>query len=90
MTWGGVGGVIIIEILPCPSAPPFLPHSPPHLCQDQYVFIHDALFDHIVCGDTSIPASSLKTALHDLTLVDPKKGVSDLHLEYEVRNGGCR
>ena len=54
------------------------------------MFIHDALFDHIVCGDTSIAASSLKTALHDLTLVDPKKGVSDLHLEYEVRNGGCQ
>ena len=51
------------------------------------MFIHDALFDHIVCGDTSIAASSLKTTLHELTLVDPKKGVSKLHTEYEVGMG---
>ena len=34
--------------------------------QDQYIFIHDAILESVMCGDTQINASEFKAALHTL------------------------
>ena len=53
------------------------------LTQDQYVFIHDALCDYITCGDTSVLAYELRTALHSLQKVDDM-GQSGFRRQFEV------
>ena len=70
------------SINPTPSSPfpPFfsniLPFPKPlttHTCtlmyiytQSQYIFIHDAILESVMCGDTQIDASELRAALHTL------------------------
>lgn len=31
--------------------------------QDQYTFIHDAVLESLVCGNTQVPATSIKKAM---------------------------
>ena len=50
----------------------------------QYVFIHDALLEAIMCGDNSIPAPELRKRLQDLMEVDPESKKSKLQLQFEV------
>ncbi len=40
--------------------------SIPHLPQSQYIFLHDALKELIVCGETEIPAHALMTTVNQL------------------------
>lgn len=35
--------------------------------QHQYAFIHDAVLESLVCGNTQVPASSMKKAMTRLT-----------------------
>ena len=57
-----------------------------HMVQtlDQYVFIHDALFDYIACGDTSVPTSKLRDKLKQLKSINSGKGTSQLTDEFTV------
>ena len=50
----------------------------------QYVFIHDALLEAIMCGDNSIPAPELRKRFQDLMEVDPESNKSRLQLQFEV------
>ena len=50
----------------------------------QYVFIHDALLEAIMCGDNSIPAPELRKRLQELMEVDPESKKSKLQLQFEV------
>ena len=38
--------------------------------QDQYAFIHDAVLETLICGDTQIPSSDFLRALDELKKVD--------------------
>ena len=38
--------------------------STSYVLQDQYAFIHDAVLETLICGDTQIPASDIQRALH--------------------------
>ena len=38
--------------------------------QDQYAFIHDAVLETLICGDTQISSSDLLRALDKLKKVD--------------------
>ena len=40
------------------------------MLQDQYAFIHDAVLETLICGDTQIPASDVQRALHRLKKAD--------------------
>ena len=40
------------------------------MLQDQYAFIHDAVLETVICGDTQIPASDIQRALHQLKKPD--------------------
>ena len=55
----------------------------------QYVFIHDALLEAIMCGDNSIPAPELRKRLQDLMEVDPDSKKSKLQLQFEVSEWVC-
>ena len=52
--------------------------------QDQYAFIHDALSDHITCGDTSMMAHELRHAIVDMNKKDGT-GKSGFQNQFEVR-----
>ena len=44
------------------------------LWQDQYAFIHDAVLEALICGDTRIPASDLRQAVERLTQTNEESG----------------
>ena len=52
--------------------------------QDQYAFIHDALSDHITCGDTSMMAHELRGAIVDMNKKDGT-GKTGFQNQFEVR-----
>ena len=38
--------------------------------QDQYIFIHDAILESLICGDTELDAGNFRASLHILVLKD--------------------
>ena len=56
------------------------------LLQDQYMFIHDALCDHITCGDTSVLAHELKATIATLGIVGKDTKKTGFQEQFDVRN----
>lgn len=60
--------------------------------EDQYMFIHDAVFEAIVSADTEIPVSKLTDYIHKLMQVSPNEGGTGLELEFKrlatIKYGG--
>ena len=55
------------------------------LCfQPQYVFIHDALLESIMCGDNSIKAPELKAKVKELQGVVPESGKTMFETQFAV------
>ena len=52
------------------------------LAQEQYVLIHDALKDHITCGDTRVEAYQLRLVIHDMD--KEEDGQSGFEKQFEV------
>ena len=52
-----------------------------HLFQEQYIFIHDAILESVICGDTEI---SLRVALKNLAEKSPEDSTSQLQRQFEV------
>lgn len=46
------------------------------------MFIHDALLEAVVCGNTEVPARSLHT--HITNLLANREGVTNMELEFKV------
>ncbi len=66
LCWQEVGVVMFNMLLPL---------------QSQYVFIHDAVLESIMCGDNSIPAPELRTKLQVYTHIGVvSKVYSRIHL----------
>ena len=59
-------------------------HYTSSLPQDQYGFIHDAVLESLICGETQIPAQNLPKVMEQLTSTDPKHGGKS---GYEVQFG---
>lgn len=53
--------------------------------QEQYVFIHDAILEACLCGDTTIPASQLRSVYYDMNRLDPQTNSSSIKEEFRVR-----
>ena len=53
--------------------------------QEQYVFIHDAVLESLMCGNTQIPAASMKKALVRLSNVVPATDRSGFQTQFNVR-----
>ena len=62
--------------------------------QDQYAFIHDAVLETLICGDTQIPSSDLLRALDKLKKVDKHfNGKTGFEKQFQVsgkRVGQCK
>ena len=52
--------------------------------QGQYIFVHEALCDYTVSGDTSIDASSFKEAVERLRAPDGVRGISGFDFQFQV------
>ena len=58
--------------------------------QSQYTFIHNALLEHIACGDTSIaaPISNVEEKIDELSKSNTETNKTGFQLQFEVCN--CR
>ncbi|XP_061522937.1 receptor-type tyrosine-protein phosphatase mu-like isoform X2 [Phycodurus eques] len=54
--------------------------------EEQYVFIHDAILEACLCGDTSVPASQLRSIYYDMNRLDPQTNSSPIKEEFRTLN----
>nr|XP_033959898.1 receptor-type tyrosine-protein phosphatase mu-like isoform X5 [Pseudochaenichthys georgianus] len=54
--------------------------------EEQYVFIHDAILEACLCGDTTIPASQLRSVYYDMNRLDPQTNSSPIKEEFRTLN----
>ena len=54
------------------------------LLQEQYVFIHDAVLESIVCGNTQIPAEDFRTTFEALKQAKPDADESGFQAQFNV------
>uniref|UniRef100_A0A4W5NQB2 Uncharacterized protein n=1 Tax=Hucho hucho TaxID=62062 RepID=A0A4W5NQB2_9TELE len=52
---------------------------------EQYVFIHDAILEACLCGDTTIPANQLRSVYYEMNRLDPQTNSSQIKEEFRVR-----
>ena len=53
------------------------------------MFIHDAILENVVCGDTQVSADNLRTALRKMEAKNPNTHKSPLQEQFEVRVSMC-
>ncbi|XP_077411182.1 receptor-type tyrosine-protein phosphatase mu-like [Vanacampus margaritifer] len=54
--------------------------------EEQYVFIHDAILEACLCGDTSVPANQLRSVYYDMNRLDPQTNSSPIKEEFRTLN----
>ncbi|XP_038563249.1 receptor-type tyrosine-protein phosphatase mu-like [Micropterus salmoides] len=54
--------------------------------EEQYVFIHDAILEACLCGDTAIPANQLRSVYYDMNRLDPQTNSSQIKEEFRTLN----
>ncbi|XP_053324180.1 receptor-type tyrosine-protein phosphatase mu isoform X3 [Spea bombifrons] len=54
--------------------------------EEQYVFIHDAILEACLCGDTSILASQVRSVYYEMNKVDPQTNSSQIKEEFRTLN----
>lgn len=52
--------------------------------EDQYVFIHDALLEAVICGNTEVPARNLHTHIQKLMQPELGDSITGMELEFKV------
>jgi receptor-type tyrosine-protein phosphatase F len=55
----------------------------PKCFQEQYIFIHDALNEAIICGNTEVPATELHTHIQKLMLMEPSENITAMEMEFK-------
>ena len=48
------------------------------------MFIHDAVMEGVICGNTEIPVVSLRSAVTKMSKKDPKSNTSGFELHFKV------
>ncbi|KAG7163473.1 Tyrosine-protein phosphatase Lar-like 2 [Homarus americanus] len=51
--------------------------------EDQYIFIHDALHEAVMAGNSEVPARSLHAHIQKLMAVEPGENVTGMELEFK-------
>ncbi|ETE61142.1 Receptor-type tyrosine-protein phosphatase U, partial [Ophiophagus hannah] len=54
--------------------------------EEQYVFIHDAILEACLCGETSIPISEFRPTYKEMVRIDPQSNSSQLREEFQTLN----
>uniref|UniRef100_A0AAV2K9P4 protein-tyrosine-phosphatase n=1 Tax=Knipowitschia caucasica TaxID=637954 RepID=A0AAV2K9P4_KNICA len=54
--------------------------------EEQYVFIHDAILEACLCGETAIPVSEFSPTYKELLKVDSQSNTSQLREEFQTLN----
>uniref|UniRef100_A0A673AGJ9 protein-tyrosine-phosphatase n=1 Tax=Sphaeramia orbicularis TaxID=375764 RepID=A0A673AGJ9_9TELE len=54
--------------------------------EEQYVFIHDAILEACLCGDTTIPANQLRSVYYEMNRLDPQTNSSQIKEEFRTLN----
>uniref|UniRef100_A0A8C7FX70 protein-tyrosine-phosphatase n=1 Tax=Oncorhynchus kisutch TaxID=8019 RepID=A0A8C7FX70_ONCKI len=54
--------------------------------EEQYVFIHDAILEACLCGDTTVPANQLRSVYYDMNRLDPQTNSSQIKEEFRTLN----
>ena len=54
------------------------------ITQHQYAFIHDAVLEWLICGDTKIPAREMKRAMERLSQVKEQTGQNGYDTQFQV------
>ena len=52
--------------------------------QDQYEFIHEALLEHMLFGDTSFPVAAFRESYKALKTTDKDTNISELTKQFKV------
>lgn len=52
--------------------------------QSEYVFIHDATLEALVCGETQIPVTNFRTMWIKLNRADKETGKTGLEKQFQV------
>lgn len=53
--------------------------------QEQYIFIHDAILEACLCGETAIPVCEFKAAFYELIRIDSQTNSSHIKDEFQVK-----
>uniref|UniRef100_A0A3P8V0T6 Receptor-type tyrosine-protein phosphatase kappa n=1 Tax=Cynoglossus semilaevis TaxID=244447 RepID=A0A3P8V0T6_CYNSE len=54
--------------------------------EEQYIFIHDAILEACLCGETSIPVCEFKAAFYELIRIDSQTNSSHIKDEFQTLN----
>ncbi|XP_075905124.1 receptor-type tyrosine-protein phosphatase mu-like isoform X2 [Nelusetta ayraudi] len=54
--------------------------------EEQYVFIHDAILEACLCGDTAVPAGQLRSVYYDMNRLEPQTNSSQIKEEFRTLN----
>lgn len=72
----------------CPALrPPCLPSATlpaPLALQEQYVFVHDAILEACLCGNTAIPVCEFRSLYYNISRLDPQTNSSQIKDEFQV------
>ena len=52
--------------------------------QEQYVFLHDAILESVICGDTQVNAADLRHIMHKYTKADVSTGLTKFESQFNV------
>uniref|UniRef100_A0A096M1W4 protein-tyrosine-phosphatase n=1 Tax=Poecilia formosa TaxID=48698 RepID=A0A096M1W4_POEFO len=54
--------------------------------EEQYVFIHDAILEACLCGNTTIPANQLRSLYYEMNRLDPQTNSCQMKEEFRTLN----
>ncbi len=52
--------------------------------QEQYVFVHDAILEACLCGNTAIPVCEFRAIYYNISRLDPQTNSSQVKDEFQV------
>lgn len=63
---------------------PQYPDSARSTWQEQYVFVHDAILEACLCGNTAIPVCEFRSLYYNISRLDPQTNSSQIKDEFQV------
>uniref|UniRef100_A0A6I8SP14 protein-tyrosine-phosphatase n=1 Tax=Xenopus tropicalis TaxID=8364 RepID=A0A6I8SP14_XENTR len=54
--------------------------------EEQYVFVHDAILEACLCGNTAIPVSEFRSVYYNISRMDPQTNCSQIKDEFQTLN----